>query len=159
MAWQPCLTSSPLVDTVIQHDQTNMAGFFWYLLKSDLSSVRYCKHVNLTSHVLTRNTRPCITRHPVYSLCLWFYEWKKGGEIGRKSIWVKEKERKRKVRSGNGKERQRRERKERVGKEKRWKRKEGEKERARGKKKNKEIEGKKQEKEEKRRKKRKEKGF
>ena len=51
----------------IQPDQINMALFFWYLLKSDLSSASYCTRVNWTSHFLqdTRNTRPCITDLPV----------------------------------------------------------------------------------------------
>ena len=32
----------------VQPDQINMAGFFWYLLKSDLSSVRYSKRLHWT---------------------------------------------------------------------------------------------------------------
>ena len=45
----------------------NMAVFFWYLVKSDLSSVGYCTRVHWTSHFLqgTRNPRSCITCHPV----------------------------------------------------------------------------------------------
>ena len=31
-------------------DQFNMAVFFWYLVKRDLSSVRYSTRVYLTSH-------------------------------------------------------------------------------------------------------------
>ena len=40
-----------------QGDQLNMVVYFWYLVKSDLSSERY--------HVRTRKTRPCLTGHPV----------------------------------------------------------------------------------------------
>ena len=44
-----------------------MALCLWYLVKSDLLSVRYCTSLHWTSHLLqgTRNTRPCITGHPV----------------------------------------------------------------------------------------------
>ena len=51
----------------VQPDQINMAVVFWYLVKSDLSSVRYSPRIHWTSHVLqgTRNTRPCLTGHPV----------------------------------------------------------------------------------------------
>ena len=53
----------------IQLDHINMAVFFWYLGKSDLSSVCYCRCVHQTSHFLqgTRTTRPCITGYPVGS--------------------------------------------------------------------------------------------
>ena len=39
----------------------------WYLVKSDLSSVRHCSFVHWTSNFLqgTRTTRPCITDHRV----------------------------------------------------------------------------------------------
>ena len=49
----------------IQPDQ--MAVFFWYLVKSDLSIVRYCTHIHWTSHFLqgTRKTEPCLTGHSV----------------------------------------------------------------------------------------------
>ena len=33
----------------VQGDQLNIAVFFWYLVKSDLSNVRYCACVHLTS--------------------------------------------------------------------------------------------------------------
>ena len=41
--------------------------FFFYLVKSYLSNVRYCTQINLTSHFLqgTRNTWPFPTGHPV----------------------------------------------------------------------------------------------
>ena len=58
--------------TLIHHlplpgDQLNMAVCFWYFVKSDMTGVRYCTRVHWTSHYIqgTRNTRPCITRHPV----------------------------------------------------------------------------------------------
>ena len=41
------------------------AMFFWYLVKIFLSSVRFCTDVHWTRQV-TRNTRPCLTGHPVY---------------------------------------------------------------------------------------------
>ena len=59
----------------VQPDQINMAVVFWYLVKSDLSSVRYSTRIHWTSHVLqrTRNTRPCITGHPVqHSPWTWY---------------------------------------------------------------------------------------
>ena len=39
----------------------NMAVFFWYLVRSDLSSVRYSPRIYWTIDFLqgTRNTRPC----------------------------------------------------------------------------------------------------
>ena len=48
----------------LQPDQINMTVFFWYLVKSDLSSIRYC---TLTSHFLQgkRKTRSCLNGHPV----------------------------------------------------------------------------------------------
>ena len=44
-----------------------MAVFFFYLVKSDLSSVHYCTRVQWTNQFLqgTRKTRPYITGHPV----------------------------------------------------------------------------------------------
>ena len=44
-----------------------MAVFFWYLLKSDLSSVRYFPRVHQTSHFYqgTRKTRTYLTGHLV----------------------------------------------------------------------------------------------
>ena len=40
-----------------------MAVFFWYLVKSDLSSVQVCSSVHWTSHFLqdARKTRPCLS--------------------------------------------------------------------------------------------------
>ena len=45
----------------------HMAILFWYLVKSDLSSVGYCVRVHRTSEVLqgTRKTRPLYNCHPV----------------------------------------------------------------------------------------------
>ena len=48
-----------------QPNQMNMAVFFWHLVKSDFASVRYCTLVHGT-----RNKRPCINGHPVYSRSL-----------------------------------------------------------------------------------------
>ena len=50
----------------IQPDQINMTVLFWYLAESN-ASVRYGTYVHWTNHVLqgTRNTRPCLTGHPV----------------------------------------------------------------------------------------------
>ena len=58
-----------------------MAALFWYLVKSDLSSVRYCTSVYWTSHFLpgTRNTRPYITGQPVPVIFL--DEDRFGGEV------------------------------------------------------------------------------
>ena len=52
----------PLESSIdIQGEQLKMAVFFWYIVKSNLSSVRYCNRVNCTSQFLqgTRKTRPC----------------------------------------------------------------------------------------------------
>ena len=51
----------------IQGDQLNMVMFFWYFVKSDLSSIRCNTHVQWKSHFLqgTRLTRPCLPDHPV----------------------------------------------------------------------------------------------
>ena len=48
--------------------QIYMAVCFCYLLKICLFMVRYCKNVRWTNHFFqgTRNTRPCITGHPVH---------------------------------------------------------------------------------------------
>ena len=48
---------------VIQGDQLNMAACFWYLVKSDFSSVHMYNSVHWTSHFLkgTRKTQPCLT--------------------------------------------------------------------------------------------------
>ena len=47
----------------VQPHHINMAMLFWYLAKSDLSSVPYCTSVHWISHFLlgTRNSRQCIT--------------------------------------------------------------------------------------------------
>ena len=45
-----------------------MAVLFWYLVKSD-ASVRYCIlefTEQVTFYKVIKNTRPCITGHPVY---------------------------------------------------------------------------------------------
>ena len=42
----------PLDGVKLQPDQINMAVFFWYLAKSDLSNVDYCTCVQWTSHFL-----------------------------------------------------------------------------------------------------------
>ena len=51
----------------LQHEKINMAVYFWYLIKSDLSSVRNFNTVHWTSFFIqgTRYTQPCITGHPV----------------------------------------------------------------------------------------------
>ena len=51
----------------VQGDQLHMDLFIWYLVKSDLSNVRYCTRVHWTSYFLqgTRKTRSCLTGHPV----------------------------------------------------------------------------------------------
>ena len=51
----------------IQGDQLNMTVVFWYLGKSAFSSVHVYSGVHWTNHIIqgTRNTRPCITGHPV----------------------------------------------------------------------------------------------
>ena len=52
---------------MIQGDQLNMTVFFCYLVKSDLSSVRYRTRVHRKSNLLqgTGHTQPCLTGHPV----------------------------------------------------------------------------------------------
>ena len=56
--------------SLVQPDQINMAVFFWQLVKSDLSSLYVYSSVHWTIHFLqgSRNTRPCITGHPVFRL-------------------------------------------------------------------------------------------
>ena len=63
----------------VQGDQLNMAMFFWYFVKSYLPSVRYCSHIHWISRILqgTRNTRPCLTGHPVIRPKQ-IYFWKSG---------------------------------------------------------------------------------
>ena len=53
--------------TKVQGDQLYMAVFFWYLVKSDLSSVRVYISLHWKSHFLqvTRKKRPCLTGNPV----------------------------------------------------------------------------------------------
>ena len=45
----------------LEGHQFNMAVFFWYFEKSDLSSVHYCTRVHWTSHFVqgTKNTQSC----------------------------------------------------------------------------------------------------
>ena len=52
-----------LVISIMQPDQVNMVVMFWYLVQSDAS-------VRTASHPIqgTRNTRPCLTSHPVYNI-------------------------------------------------------------------------------------------
>ena len=52
----------------IQIDQLYMVVCFWYLVKSDLSNVRYCTVPYTESNFLqgTRNTQPCLSDHVVY---------------------------------------------------------------------------------------------
>ena len=52
----------------LQPDQINMAILFWYRVNIDASVRILSSNVYWTSHFLqgTRNTRPCITGHPVY---------------------------------------------------------------------------------------------
>ena len=45
----------------IQGDQLNMAEFCWCLVKSDLSSVRYCTRVHWTSHIYQGTKKHCIS--------------------------------------------------------------------------------------------------
>ena len=54
--------------SMVQGDQLFMVVFLWHLVKGDLSRVRFCKRVHWSSHFLqgTRNTRLCLTGHPVY---------------------------------------------------------------------------------------------
>ena len=40
----------------VQKDQLNMSGFFWYLVKSDLSIVHYSTRVHWTSHFYQKTT-------------------------------------------------------------------------------------------------------
>ena len=51
----------------MHYDQLNMAVYFWYLVKSDLSSVHVYSSAYWTSHFLqgTRKTCPCLTGHLV----------------------------------------------------------------------------------------------
>ena len=51
----------------LQNNQLDMAVFFWYLVKSDWSSVRYCTSLHWTSHSFkdTRKIRPRLTGHSV----------------------------------------------------------------------------------------------
>ena len=62
-----CLRLSSVAQT-IQGDQLNIAVLFWYLGKSDSSSVRYYT-VSYTGQITflqgTKKTRPCLTGHPV----------------------------------------------------------------------------------------------
>ena len=53
----------------LQHDQINMAVFFWYTL-SNVTCLVYASVHTYTGHFLyflqgTRKTRPCLTGHPV----------------------------------------------------------------------------------------------
>ena len=45
-------TVHPQTDVQVQGDQLDMAVCFWYLVKKELSSVRYCTCVNWTWHFL-----------------------------------------------------------------------------------------------------------
>ena len=53
--------------TLIQGDQLYIAVGFWYLVKSDLSSVYVYRSVHQTSHFLqdTKNTRSCLSNKDV----------------------------------------------------------------------------------------------
>ena len=57
----------------IQGDQSNMALFLWYLIKSDFSNVRYCTRVHWTSHFskVSKKTRPYLTGDPVHGQRAW----------------------------------------------------------------------------------------
>ena len=65
MSLEPCIL---ILMRIIQPNQINMAELRWYLIKSDLCSVRYC--VNWTSHFLQGtamfNRSPCtqISKYP-----------------------------------------------------------------------------------------------
>ena len=52
----------------VQGDQLNMVVFFWYPVKSDLSSVHIHSSIRFTSHCLqgTRKPRPCLPGHPIH---------------------------------------------------------------------------------------------
>ena len=52
---------------MVQPDQINMAVFFWFLIKNEMSSVSYCIGIPWTIHFLqgTRDTRPCLTGHSI----------------------------------------------------------------------------------------------
>ena len=58
----------------LKDGQITMVLFFLYLIRTDSSSLRYCKHVHWTSHFLlgTRNTLPCLTGHLV-TKCFFFF--------------------------------------------------------------------------------------
>ena len=57
----------PHLKSDVQGYQLNMAVYFWYLVKSDLSSVYVYSSVHWASHLLqgTRKIRPCLNGHPV----------------------------------------------------------------------------------------------
>ena len=65
---------NPETKKILQPDQLNMTVFFWYLVRGDLAVVRYCTPIHVrvdwTNNFLQgiRNTRPCITGHPVVLL-------------------------------------------------------------------------------------------
>ena len=60
---------APIVKSLLQGDQLNMAVFFWYLVQNDLSSVCSCTRVHWSSDFLhgTRKTRPCLTDNSLQS--------------------------------------------------------------------------------------------
>ena len=59
--------SKQFLYNLFQLKKINKAVFFWYLLKSDLSSAGFSTRVHWTSQFLqgTRNTQPCLTGHPL----------------------------------------------------------------------------------------------
>ena len=55
-----------LTNSDVQDDKLNIAVCFWYLIKSDLSSIRLCARVHWTCHIFgTRKARPCLPGHPL----------------------------------------------------------------------------------------------
>ena len=51
----------------IQGDQLNLAVFFWYLVKNDLSSLHVCSKYTgqVPFYKVPEKTRPCLTGNPV----------------------------------------------------------------------------------------------
>ena len=56
---------NPALICILQGDQLNMAVFFWYLGKIDLSSVHVYSTLHWPSNLLQGQTRPCLTSRPV----------------------------------------------------------------------------------------------
>ena len=68
LQWENNLPTHTIENALsIQGDQLHVAVRFWYLVNSDLTSVRYYVRVKWTSLFFqsTRTTRPCLTGHPL----------------------------------------------------------------------------------------------